>query len=190
MMIKKIDSARSQLETAINLYFEDRDVISTHTLASAAHVVLSNLAIKVGVPYWFRNEKTLLEFYANVNPKQYFDAISAAQNFFKHADRPTDSLDKEIEFNPRLTELFILDSIQIFQNLAHDLTLNMAYYRVWFFIQNPDVFIFNKEMNKAVIALKEDNLTKQLFMEFIKMPETQPVLEMLKASTLKLPLPK
>jgi hypothetical protein len=186
MKVKKIHSAKNQLETAINLYFEDKDLISTHSLASAAHVVLSNLAAKVDMPHWFRNEKMILKFYPSLNLKQYFESISAPQNFFKHADKPTEKIDNEIEFSPQLTELFILDSVQIYQNLAHDITINMAYYRFWFLIQHPDTYDLNKEWDTAIVSLKEQKLTKQMFMEFIKKPETQPMLELLKVNSLKL----
>lgn len=41
--ISKIDGARRQLDTAIDLYFDDADSLSVHTLAFAAFKVLFDL---------------------------------------------------------------------------------------------------------------------------------------------------
>ena len=40
MKIRKIDAARSQLDTAIELWFQDADPVSIHTLVYAAHEII------------------------------------------------------------------------------------------------------------------------------------------------------
>jgi hypothetical protein len=44
MKINKIDAARQQIETAIKLFFEAEDPVSTHTLISASRGILIPLA--------------------------------------------------------------------------------------------------------------------------------------------------
>jgi hypothetical protein len=41
--IDKIEAARRQIDTAIELHFEGRDVVSTHTLVSAGGRILRDL---------------------------------------------------------------------------------------------------------------------------------------------------
>lgn len=43
MILSKIDVAKAQLETAIQLYFLEKDPISIHTLASASEEILIKL---------------------------------------------------------------------------------------------------------------------------------------------------
>jgi len=84
MQISKLDAARRQLDTAIRLYFEESDEVSVHTLAGAAHVLLTDL-------HTARNTKTLLHRY--IRPEKIWEfekAVRKPQNFFKHAaDDPT-----------------------------------------------------------------------------------------------------
>jgi hypothetical protein len=44
MNISKIDAAKSRLMPAIELYFEDRDPVSVHTLAMAAAEIIDRHA--------------------------------------------------------------------------------------------------------------------------------------------------
>lgn len=48
LKISKLDAAKRQLETAIRLYFNEADPISIHTLAGAAHTILSDINKKYG----------------------------------------------------------------------------------------------------------------------------------------------
>jgi hypothetical protein len=48
--LTKLDAARHQLKTAIRLFFEERDPVSIHALASAAQEVLRDLLRARGIP--------------------------------------------------------------------------------------------------------------------------------------------
>jgi hypothetical protein len=82
--ISKIDAARQQLATAIQLYFEDRDPISTHTLAQAASEIIHALCKRKGSLRTLRDQ--ILDGIIDPNEK---DAIiyllNEPSNFFKHA---------------------------------------------------------------------------------------------------------
>ena len=49
IVIDKVDAARRQLESAITMFFEKWDVISQHTLVSAAHGILYDLGRQRGI---------------------------------------------------------------------------------------------------------------------------------------------
>ena len=82
MDITKIDAARSQLTTAIELYFEDRDPVSVHTLAMAAAEIIDRLCEAKGL------QSMRAHFMSLIIPKrkkEVADALNKAVNFFKHA---------------------------------------------------------------------------------------------------------
>lgn len=104
--ISKLDAARRQLDTAIELWFRDGDAVSIHALAFASYEILQDINKKRG-----NVEATMLGLVQrNVKPEHVEDAMRLmrkAMRFFKHADRdPHDVLD---EFNPEVSEyLFVL----------------------------------------------------------------------------------
>lgn len=105
IMLSKLDVASRQLETAITLYFQDADPVSIHTLASAAHEIIETLNAKnAGEPtirQQFRND--IKPEYA----KMFFEKLSSAKNFFKHADRDPEAA---IEFSQFESEVVLLDA--------------------------------------------------------------------------------
>ena len=104
--IGKLDAARRQLRTAITLWFNDGDPVSVHALAYAAHEVIHAIS-KRRDP----NRRDLLFDSVLVKDeyrREFNATIRKHANFFKHADKDGDSV---IEFNPALSELFILFAI-------------------------------------------------------------------------------
>lgn len=103
--VTKRQAATCQLETAIKLFFENRDMISAYTLCCAADGILEGI---------YRNERGEIlqrqrERLSNPNnfrfswkeewdiliktehKKEAFQLLNEAQNFFKHADTDHDS---------------------------------------------------------------------------------------------------
>src|SRR5215203_3825480 len=104
--ITKLDAARRQLRTAIALWRDDGDPVSTHALAFAAYEVIHAVSKK-------RNPSRpdLLFDWLRVKDdgrKQINLVIKQHANFFKHADRDGDAA---IEFPLSLSETFILFAI-------------------------------------------------------------------------------
>src|SRR5258708_1436033 len=82
MDVTKINAAKSQLTTAIELYFEDQDPISVHTHAMAATEIIDRRCEAKGL------QSMRAHFMAQIIPagrKQVADALNKAVNFFKHA---------------------------------------------------------------------------------------------------------
>ena len=96
--VPKLDAAKRQLHTAIQLWFEDGDPVSIHTLVSAAHEIIHTLFKRKGLKgLLFDNP----DIPAQVR-SEFAQAIKSAANAFKHArDDPTGTT----EFAPVLNEL-------------------------------------------------------------------------------------
>jgi len=104
--VSKIEAARRQLESAIQLYFSDGDAISVHTLTAAAHNVLGDVTAQTGTdPIILRGK--MLE-YVRAPYKRMINAhVNAAEDFFKQAD-PDDRT--TLDFNLDAAELMIMDA--------------------------------------------------------------------------------
>jgi hypothetical protein len=104
--VDKLDAATRQLRTAITLWFNEGDPVSIHALAFAAYEVIHAVSKKRN-PY----RRDLL-FDSLVIKDEYRSQVNIYLKkyayFFKHADRNPDA---EIEFNPELSETFILYAI-------------------------------------------------------------------------------
>jgi hypothetical protein len=85
--ISKLDAGRRQLETAITLWFNDGDPVSTHTLACAAYEIIHVVSSA-------RNRTRDLLFDKLVVKDEYRSAwnqrLKEPANFFKHARNDPD----------------------------------------------------------------------------------------------------
>jgi hypothetical protein len=99
---QKLDVARSQLKTAIQLWFYDGDPVSIHTLAYAAYEIIHFVSKK-------RNRTKELIFDTLSIKEEYRSkwaiTIKKHANFFKHANNDADD---SIDFNPTLSMMFIM----------------------------------------------------------------------------------
>lgn len=134
----KIESAKEQLITAINLYFENKSPVSVHTLIRASHEIFDSLCNKQGLERgvvqqgskWIKPEME----------KVFWNKIVEAKNFFKHADKDSDPYSK-IEWNPEISKHYILDTISLYSRLTKDkLTHEMIAFKIWYRINNPDMW--------------------------------------------------
>lgn len=103
--VTKKEAATVQLETAIKLFFENRDLISAYTLCSAANGILEGIYKKerstiMARQYGDSGDATKFRFSWNeeweirLKPehiKEGFRLLNAAQNFFKHAESDHDA---------------------------------------------------------------------------------------------------
>src|SRR5208282_4535810 len=122
-MITKTDAAERQLNTAIRLFFESRDHLSSYTLAAASREITDDVIqsrfgelyqrelARVGDPLEVHLSHRK-GFEILVKPEFYKDFIRLEhkwQNFLKHADKDPDA---EIEpFKTKLLALVILTAM-------------------------------------------------------------------------------
>jgi len=134
MKVSKIDAAERQLVTAVNIFFEDKDPVSVHTLASASQDLLRGLGKTKGIKSFIKDD--LEKIIKPEKAEEVWILFNAAQNHFKHANRDPDSI---LDFLPKSSEYVIWDSclmLEKFKKIPHDLKI----YVLWFRVNNLDIF--------------------------------------------------
>ena len=151
----KLDAVYSQLEIAIELYFEDKNMIPIHALASNSYDMLMNLNKKLGGMPMQAKEEILNK----INPrykKQIQKIFYEPQNFFKHADNDPDG---EIEFDTALTELYLFEAATKFEEIKKEKRRITTIFYSWFQIKYPQVMPFLDESYKKMkIDIDENDL--------------------------------
>ncbi|MBX3330464.1 MAG: hypothetical protein KF722_08690 [Nitrospira sp.] len=109
--VSKIAAAKSQLLEASNLFFEERDPVSIHTLTCAALQILHDHFEDIG-QVWDHNLifHYDLIYIKDEYRKQYFDKAREAANFFKHTDRDLKTGKTSIEFNTEENAFYIFEA--------------------------------------------------------------------------------
>jgi hypothetical protein len=132
LTIGKLDAARRQLHTAITLWFCEDDPVAVHTLACAAYEIIHAISLKRNPG---RRDLLFDTDYIKDEYRREFNAmLKEAANFFKHADRDGDSI---IEFNPRLSEHFMMYSIVGVQLCGERTNTVEAAWMMWNYLHKP-----------------------------------------------------
>jgi hypothetical protein len=144
--VTKLEAARCQLKTAIELWVDDRDPVSTHTLAFAAYQVIHDLNRHAKGP-------TLLLDSEIVKPERkqdFINAVKEAAVFFKHADNrvkgkqkakrtPPPTPDTAIKFDPKWVETFFAYSIVGVEYLKYERNDHELTFLLWYGVQHPEI---------------------------------------------------
>ncbi len=149
IQLSKLDTAIRQFNTAVQLFMTNGDVVSIHSLCSAAHEVLFNLCKKQGIESYIKDQILNLikeEYHGN-----YFSKITEAQNFFKHADRDPDGL---LKFYPDATAFVLWDSSRMIFSLTNEKPALATIFDVWFYLKHPDTLQDQKYL-EACYKLKD-----------------------------------
>jgi hypothetical protein len=118
LIITKPSAARSQLESAIWLWFNEGDPVSIHALAVAAHDCF-NALVK------HRTQKSSgLQQYLETQSKGRQKRIRLAQNFFKHG---AIHLKEKISLHTIDAETFLMDSVSCAELLGKPSALTRLY---------------------------------------------------------------
>ena len=132
--IQKLEAARCQLQTAIQLWFAGGDPISIHTLTCAAHQIFHDL-------HRHRGSQNLQfdlfdsPFVREGRRPDWIRAVKEHMNFFKHADRNPNGT---IVFDPSLTEPFIMFSLLTLEDLGAEPTSEERAFFAWSALNNSD----------------------------------------------------
>jgi hypothetical protein len=169
IMITKTDVAERQLNTAIRLFFENRDHLSSYALAVASREITDGVIksrrselyqrepARVGGPLNFLlSYQECLEAY--IKPEFYKSTIKLFhkwQNFLKHADKDPDA---EIEpLSTKLLVIVIMFAIRNYVLLTQHWTTEMATFSFWFAVAEPQGVNLPPEdvmTNKAVAEMR------------------------------------
>lgn len=135
IVVDKLDAACRQLESAITMFFENWDVISQHTLISAAYGILYDLGKHRGTSGSVKDSPL-------VRPQDraaFIRAIHFPQNFFKHASKDSGG---KLVFRYQVSHFFLFDAIRLFVLLRRGATEKMKVFLVWFQLRYPDLLCF------------------------------------------------
>ena len=112
--VSKLDAARRQLDCAIELWFADKDDVSIHTLAAAAHQVIHDINKKKGGQELLFDSIKIKDEYRS----EFIALVKKDMNFFKHADQDPEGI---TEFVPMGSILFMFFSVMGLQQLGESL---------------------------------------------------------------------
>ena len=170
--VTKREAATCQLETAIKLFLENRDLISAYTLCCAADGILEGI---------YKNERTAIlsrqqnqsadpsnirfswkeEWEIRLKPEykqEGFRLLNLPQNFFKHADKDHDSF---YEFKDReLTGMRIFIAVTNYNLVFREITKAMNVFFAWYAILNPTYLAEGNPLLDALATIPDcQNLT-------------------------------
>jgi hypothetical protein len=153
-VITKIDAAKRQLDVAIRLFFERKDLIAVHTLTAAARGVLRDVAR----PRHIKGIDRAIEKLSPKRKREFYKALTEAQNFFKHADKdPNPSA--ELKFYYETTPFLILDAVTLHKLLGAGLSAEMTAFVSWYIAKYPSIVIpGDAGLDAAVEASKGINV--------------------------------
>ena len=154
IVIGKVEAARRQMETAVTLYFNDKDVVSIHTLTAAAHNVLADLHRAKGKDALASTMRELFQTYVKEeHRKLVMDKFRGAENFFKHADHDPDA---KLEFNADQSALMLWDAVAYYRVLTAELPPLLAAFNAWFMITHIELFNFPPKDKEPYLAAARD----------------------------------
>jgi hypothetical protein len=161
--IPKLEAARRQLETAIELYFEDRDFVSIHALASAASTVISDVSESRGGRPTFIED--MLAIYVKPNfQKEVRAKLFDARNFFKHAERDPE---RELEFNPDVNDFVLVGACDGYRVLTDERPPKMVLFQSWFLFRHRRFMLPDPQMEKILEQLPIDSVSKAEFWDLL-----------------------
>ncbi len=157
--LSKFDVARRQLETAIFLYFEDKDPISIHTLVCAAHEVIMTILKKKSIPMNINST-----FIAEDKINEFNNRIKKARNFFKHADRDSNLT---LLFNPEINVFLMLDACEKYIETTGEKPLYFISFRAWMSHIYPEIIKFHENGQQIKLFLNSFKNDKKTFFKTI-----------------------
>jgi hypothetical protein len=120
VVVTRQDVTKSQLDTAIELWFTDKSDVSVHTLVSATLEILTQLGKPKGKRSHMYNKETL---------QLLGKRLKMAANFFKHASKDPNHC---LKFAPAANEILLSDALNLYGKVFGSLTPLMQTFLAWF----------------------------------------------------------
>ncbi|MGF1610255.1 MAG: hypothetical protein ACFCUQ_12720 [Kiloniellales bacterium] len=143
--LDKEKAASRQLDTAIEMMFQGGDIVSVHTLASAASAIFADLLHARGHKAW-RDE--IIACFPD-EEREVARVLREAQNFFKHADRDSDAM---LTFHESTNDETIIvatleygELLRLNKGSRKKLTTPMSVFQMWYFAKAPDILLLAPE---------------------------------------------
>ena len=135
LKLSKLDAAKNQLEVAILLFFDDRDIVSVHTLTRASHEILEKLCSGKNIKSMHQE---IMGSVIKERVQEFRAIVDEPKNFFKHSSRDAS---KMIEFDSQSSEFFLWDACRLYKSLTGEMPKNLYLFFLWFNLSHPDLFI-------------------------------------------------
>jgi hypothetical protein len=165
IFLSKIGAARRQLLEAINLFFEERDPVSIHTLIGASLGILHDhfdMDAAWDSNLWFHPKS----IYIKEEFRDYWiKKIRKAQNYFKHADRDLAQGRDEIEFETDMNIFSIIEAIKclrILEATQFEFSPEFDVFMKWVALKFPQII----KDNSYTINLVQHNIDPNDFQAF------------------------
>jgi hypothetical protein len=133
LKLTKLEAARRQLATAIELWFHDKDQVSIHALSFAAYEIIHAVSAKQGRTQDLLFDSSLVK---NRNKNEYNNFVKKFANFFKHAKHDPHGT---IEFQPDISELFITFAILGLNTVGISANKYELAFTWWLCLNHPEV---------------------------------------------------
>lgn len=142
-------AARSQIETAIELFLRRSDPVSAHVLAWSAVEMMRGVAMARNIPTF---HEQLEDWIKPEGLKFWRDRLKTHYNYAKHADRDPERIVDD--FKPEFTGNILFAACFDYNLLYLQRTWRMTVMQSWFFCRNPK---FAKEpLLSALPAIAEE----------------------------------
>jgi len=166
--VTKRQAATSQLETAIKLFLENRDLISAYTLCCAADGILEGIYTNDRMEILSRQREQLHEptnfrfswkeeweiRIKSAHQKEAFQLLNQAQNFFKHADKDPRA---SYEFNGwEQTGIRIFFAITNYKLIFGEVTVPMNLYFCLYTIRKPNLLADGNPLLDVIAANRDE----------------------------------
>ncbi|PCI00799.1 MAG: hypothetical protein COB76_02760 [Alphaproteobacteria bacterium] len=153
--VNKMETAKRQMHTAIDLFFGNGDSISIHTLAAASGTILRDLCKKNREStIYYKNLMSAVEsVYAEDRTplNEFWSAYNKAANYFKHAERDSDIILTNV--NESMNEGTLIWNCLFYKDLGHELTKKMQFLMGWAIACSPgSAEYFNNSESKAIFT--------------------------------------
>ena len=163
--VSKLNAARRQLDCAIELWFADKDEVSIHALAAAAHQIIHDINQKKGGGELLFDSAIIKDEYRS----KWISILKKAMNFFKHAGKDAEEI---LEFPPISSEAFMLFSIMGLEKIGEPANDTEKAFLDWLAFHRPELMTetFRKVIEERIPVehLREiRSLSKSEFFESI-----------------------
>ena len=132
LALTKLDVAKRQLRTALELWFADGDPVSIHALVYAAHEITHRLYRNAGGKDLLFDSSVVKDEYRS----EFAKLLKEDANFFKHPDK---DINETRQFNPLANDLFLIMTTTGIQRLGEVGDVESAF-MFWLYLHNPTWF--------------------------------------------------
>ena len=144
LLLANLKQREDNWNSAINLYFEEKDPVSIHTLTAAAYNILRDISANCNLsPMLVKG--FFLQCIKPEYKKEMLNEFIDAENFFKHADRDPERI---MKFNPAKTDILILDACLRYYEITSERHPIFFLYHIWYMLNFPHHFILPTDIKE------------------------------------------